>query len=396
METKTFLKGVLDGSGHYCVWAFKDDRTIQKFYDSIDALVDASNNLDEEGYNTYFGLATFETPQSRKVTNIKSLSSFFLDLDCGEGKDYPNQKEALVASQVFCKNVGLPKPVMVNSGNGVHVYWALEESIPYDDWYSVALRLKQLCTENNLLADPVVTADGARVLRIPNTHNYKNGNKKQVLFIGNEAITPISFEKFSNLLGGGIKVPSNWSWFKNDAKNIKFLTKKFSNQKIKTFPLFGTLEFIYYEIINRIKWVPFLDYYDFNKQEAIDDLVNEYNFKKYPYKHYESIFTRFYQAYILPKKFSVDKRKLHLSNLIVTKQMKREEALGLMQQPCYPDEKQEKDDIKYFLKKMDWSINNLEDYLERPEISHDKYQSELNQWNFLKKVYLLFKNVIKK
>ena len=194
----------------------------------------------------------------------------------------------------------------------------------------------------------------------------------------------------------GIKVPSNWSWFKNDAKNIKFLTKKFSNQKIKTFPLFGTLEFIYYEIINRIKWVPFLDYYDFNKQEAIDDLVNEYNFKKYPYKHYESIFTRFYQAYILPKKFSVDKRKLHLSNLIVTKQMKREEALGLMQQPCYPDEKQEKDDIKYFLKKMDWSINNLEDYLERPEIRHDKYQSELNQWNFLKKVYLLFKNVIKK
>ena len=208
METKTFLKGVLDDSGHYCVWAFKDDRTIQKFYDSIDALVDASNNLDKEGYNTYFGLATFETPQSRKVTNIKSLSSFFLDLDCGEGKDYPNQKEALVAGQVFFKNVGLPKPVMINSGNGVHVYWALEESIPYDDWYSVALRLKQLCTENNLLADPVVTADGARVLRIPNTHNYKNGNKKQVLFIGNEAITPISFEKFSNLLGGGIKVPS--------------------------------------------------------------------------------------------------------------------------------------------------------------------------------------------
>jgi len=194
----------------------------------------------------------------------------------------------------------------------------------------------------------------------------------------------------------GIKVPSNWSWFKNDALNIKYLTKKFSNQKIKTFPLFGTFDFIYYEIINKIKWIPFLDYYEYNKDDAVNHLVKNYGFKPYPYKHYESIFTRFYQAYILPKKFSVDKRKLHLSNLIITDQMTRKEALRLMQQSSYPSEKDEQIDIKYFLKKMDWDISNLNEYLNRPEIPHDKYKSEIKRWKFLKKTYLLVKNVFKK
>ncbi len=194
----------------------------------------------------------------------------------------------------------------------------------------------------------------------------------------------------------GIKVPSNWSWFKNDALNIKYLTKKFSNQKIKTFPLFGTFDFIYYEIINKIKWIPFLDYYEYNKDNAVNHLVKSYGFKPYPYKHYESIFTRFYQAYILPKKFSVDKRKLHLSNLIITDQMTRKEALRLMQQSSYPSEKEEQIDIKYFLKKMDWDISNLNEYLDRPEIPHDKYKSEIKRWEFLKKTYLLVKNVFKK
>jgi len=208
MELKTFFSRVLDTNGFYCVWAFKEDRTIQKFYNSIDQIIDVANNLNEENYNVYFGLSTFETPQSRKIQNIKSLSSFFLDLDCGEGKDYPNQKEALVACQLFCKNIGLPKPVMVNSGNGVHVYWALKSSIPYDDWYPVALKLKSLCTEHNLLADPVVTADGARVLRVPYTNNYKKGVTKSVEFFGDTAPDLIDFEQFSNLLGGGMSVPS--------------------------------------------------------------------------------------------------------------------------------------------------------------------------------------------
>ena len=60
---------------------------------------------------------------------------------------------------------------MINSGRGVHVYWILTEPVGIDDWLPVAQRLKRLCAQHNLLADPAVTADGARVLGIPNTHN---------------------------------------------------------------------------------------------------------------------------------------------------------------------------------------------------------------------------------
>ena len=81
METKIFLKKVLGDGGYYAVMGFKGEHTKQKFYDSIDDVVTASKNLDIEGYETYFGLATFETADSRRVDNIKSISSFYLDLD---------------------------------------------------------------------------------------------------------------------------------------------------------------------------------------------------------------------------------------------------------------------------------------------------------------------------
>ena len=73
--------------------------------------------------------------------------------------------------------------------------------------------------------------------------------------------------------------------------------------------------------------------------------------KRYPYKHYESVFTRFYQAFILPQKFNVDKRRLHLSTLIVAGQMDRDTALELMELSPYPDEMQNQIDKEYFLKK---------------------------------------------
>ena len=208
METKTFLKRVLGDDGFYCVCAFSDERRIQKLYPSIDAVVDASKDLDEQGFDIYFGLSTFETGQSRKADNVKNIRSFFLDLDCGPSKEYATQKDALTDLSRFCKTLSLPKPVMVSSGNGVHVYWLLSESVIVDDWLPVAMRFKKLCVEHKLLADPVVTADVARILRVPNTHNYKNGVAKDVSFIGIPTNDLVDFDQFSELLGGdSIPVP---------------------------------------------------------------------------------------------------------------------------------------------------------------------------------------------
>ena len=207
--------------------------------------------------------------------------------------------------------------------------------------------------------------------------NYKLASKYNIRYILSGTNTSTE----------GFRIPSNWSWFKNDAKNIKKIGKKFMNQKIKTFPTFGTFDFLYYVLIRKIKWILFPDYFQYNKELAINELKYKINFKPYPYKHYESVFTRFYQGYILPKKFGIDKRKVHLSNLIISGQITRDEALRKIQQPSYPDEEDEKKDTKYFLKKMKWDENKLNKYILDEEIDHSIYGSEKKLWDSLKKIY---------
>ena len=91
-ETKEFLEKVL-GDGYYSVLGL-GDKKVQSFHATIDDVIKKANELDAEGINAYFGLATFETDKDRRVTNVKSLSSFYLDLDCGVGKEYPDQNTA--------------------------------------------------------------------------------------------------------------------------------------------------------------------------------------------------------------------------------------------------------------------------------------------------------------
>jgi N-acetyl sugar amidotransferase len=231
---------------------------------------------------------------------------------------------------------------------------------------------------------------------------YKNSDVIDVELLYDNAMLGVNFQqavkhKTKFILSGtntsteGMRLPKNWSWFKNDAKNIKYLGKKFRNQKLKTFPAYGTFNYIYCEILKKIKWVTFLDYFEYKKEDALELLMKKYDFKPYGYKHYESIFTRFYQAYILPKKFGVDKRKLHLSNLIVTKQLERNEAISMLEKSPYPSPEQEKKDLEFFLKKMDWSHHDLANYIKRKPIEHSFYKSELPMWNFLKIVYNFFK-----
>ena len=220
MDKILFLKSVLAKEGHYCVFAYrtKDDRRVQKFYDNIGQVADVADNLDEEGYDVYFALSTFTEPNSRKVPNVKHVNTLFLDLDCGVGKDYETQEKAISALRDFCKKLSLPKPLLINSGRGVHVYWILSEPVGVDDWLPVAQRLKHLCTQHNLLADPAVTADAARVLRIPTTHNNKTEPPLEVTFFSNAMPDAVDFDKFSEQLGGDpIPVPNRYVPMQNNA-----------------------------------------------------------------------------------------------------------------------------------------------------------------------------------
>lgn len=180
----------------------------------------------------------------------------------------------------------------------------------------------------------------------------------------------------SNTATEGMRMPSGYGWFKFDRKNIVALGRR-NGTKVRSMPTIGVPGLLWHRYVRRIKWVPFLDYVQYDKQACIDLLVREIGYRPYPYKHYESVFTRFYQGYLLPRKFGVDKRRVHFSSLICSGQMTREQAVALLKLSPYPSEDELDVDIDYFLKKMGWRQADLEAYLARPERAHDSYPSEL-------------------
>lgn len=202
MNTKEFLSTVLADQGHYCALGLrpKDKKRKQKFYDSIDALADSALNLDADGYDAYFALASFVDSKSRTADNVNLIKCFFLDLDCGADKPYKQQTDALRGLQSFCRTTKIPKPtIVVNSGRGIHVYWALDTPCPKDKWLAVAEKLKVVCAEHHLDADPSVTSDAARVLRVPSTHNYKGTPPIPVKIVGELGAT-LTLEAFEAAL----------------------------------------------------------------------------------------------------------------------------------------------------------------------------------------------------
>lgn len=191
----------------------------------------------------------------------------------------------------------------------------------------------------------------------------------------------------TNIATEGVDIPQNWNWYKSDKKNIEGISKKFGGPRFRTFPSIGTLDTARYVLLNQIHWVSFLDYCNYRKFETIEVLKANFNYKPYPHKHYESVFTRFYQGYILPNKFKVDKRKPHLSCLVMTGEMTRKDALLQSSGIAYPSEKSMEADRQYFMKKMGWSEQKFKEYMSRPEKSHADYPSEVILYQKLLALY---------
>lgn len=189
MDALSFLRGALAEGNFYCLLALKDggkekENRRQVFFSSRAKLVDAAAIWDSRGWDTFFALGSFADAGSRTAEEVQNVKAFFVDLDIGDDpKKYVNVSEAIAGLRKFCKQLGLPKPTIVNSGYGVHVYWMLKEYVTKHDWSCAATQFKKVMAENGLLADPAVTADCARVLRIPSTHNYKRDTPKEVTVV---------------------------------------------------------------------------------------------------------------------------------------------------------------------------------------------------------------------
>jgi N-acetyl sugar amidotransferase len=192
-----------------------------------------------------------------------------------------------------------------------------------------------------------------------------------------------------NMVTEGMRIPPGWNHFKLDVRNIKRIHKRYGTVPIKTHPLFSVMDWVRYEYISGIRMISFLDYFPYNKAEAIELLQNECEYKPYPYKHYESVFTRFYQGYILPRKFGYDKRRVHLSTLIVSEQMKRNEAMRLLECNPYPDPMQEEQDRLFVIKKLGFTEETFNQYMNIKEVQHEDYGSEKFLLDALVKAYRL-------
>lgn len=197
-----FLSVVLPPTGQYCVVGLKKDKSPRQiFVESLEEVDNHAQAMVHKGYDAYFALASFENgTNGRTVSNAQQLGSFFLDIDCGAGKPYADQAEGTAALKEFVKATNLPKPTfLVNSGRGVHAYWVLEQPLDKGTWKPIAERFKTLCSEKKLHADPAVTADVARILRIPDTLNFKDPDNPlptKIVFSGDR----ISLEKFQSRL----------------------------------------------------------------------------------------------------------------------------------------------------------------------------------------------------
>jgi N-acetyl sugar amidotransferase len=173
-------------------------------------------------------------------------------------------------------------------------------------------------------------------------------------------------------------LPKHWYHWKNDVLNIKSIQSKFGKQRLKTYPMVGFWKRWHSDKTGRVKTVSLLNYINYSKAEAKELISQKLDWKDYGGKHFESIFTRFYQAYFLPKKFGIDKRKAHLSSLICSGQMTRKEALAEMDKEIYPPGIL-KEDKEFVLKKLGFTEEEFERIMARPPKSHTDYASYITR-----------------
>lgn len=186
-------------------------------------------------------------------------------------------------------------------------------------------------------------------------------------------------------------LPKSWVQAdKLDYVNLRNIHKRYGTVPLKDFPKLDLIRQYLYTNLYHYNRIQPLNLIDYDKQKAKEFLKSEYNWKDYGGKHYESVFTRFYQGYILVRKFGVDKRKAHLSSLIVARQTTREQALSELSHPPY-DPAQLSEDYDFVIKKFGLTKQEFEKYMDQKPVPHSFYGTQWDKKEFRK--YYWFKKI---
>ena len=201
--------------------------------------------------------------------------------------------------------------------------------------------------------------------------------------------------KIKNVLSGANYrtehgMPKDWTWLKQDLKNIKAIQKRFGTKKIKEFPTLGVLKYSLIRLfaLGGTYHLP-LDKINYKKNEAMKILQEEFDWVYYGGKHYESVFTKFYQAYILPRKFKINKSIVHTSCLIRNNEISLKEGNALVNSEKY-DEMELEQDYSFVIKKLGFTRDEFEKILNSEPIAHDFYPSNYPFFKRMEKIANLF------
>ena len=194
--------------------------------------------------------------------------------------------------------------------------------------------------------------------------------------------------KVKYILTGGnystecIRNPIEWMYYQSDSRQLKDIHSKYGQRPLKSYKVTSILwHKVFLPYFKGIRVVRPLDYIPYNKEEAMQLLVEKFGWQKYPQKHFESRFTKFYESYWLPEKFGYDTRRVQYSSLILTGQMTRDEALEKLAVPAY-DKESIAQDFEYIATKLGITVNELQSYMDAPKKTYKDYKSQENIYQF--------------
>lgn len=174
--------------------------------------------------------------------------------------------------------------------------------------------------------------------------------------------------------------PLTWTYM--DGKYVNSIHENFGKVKIKSFPIMSLSKYLYYTFFKRIKQVRLLYYLPYDEKKILQMLTDEVGWINYGGKHHESMYTGFFQSYILTRKFNIDKRKLHYSALMRSGQIRKEQAQEIIKKDPYTGGLET---LNYCLKKLEYSEQEFNDIMNLPIKSFMDYGSYYNTIKRLEK-----------
>lgn len=352
----------------------------------MDNVADPDIVFDEKGICNYY--YEYQKKAKQRLYNTEKDSNKLIGLvdkikKEGEGKDYDcligisgGVDSTYVAYKV--RELGL-RPLAIHFDNGWNSELAIKNIentlkklqidlftyvIDWEEFKSLQIAFLKASTPDGEI--PTDHAIFSLLFKIANEHNIKyilNGNNFATEFV----------------------LPKTWSYGHIDWKYIRYINKKFGTAKLKQFPYLTISRYFYYTLVKRIKIISILNYMDYDKSRAMELLKEKLDWTYYGGKHYESVYTRFYQGFVLPEKFKIDKRKGHLSSLIFSGQISRSEALEEIAKPIYPEGLLQ-EDFNFVLKKFGFTKEEFNAILALPNKTYRDYPNQSKALDTLRKI----------